>query len=315
MLKRACLAGAVLSLAVGLACGDRTGLVVDDTFVAEDSGLHDAGRDAFSDVHHDGLPMIDVAIRPDVDKKDCPDADATLVYLITEDYVLYSFYPPTADFKQIGKIACPSMQPGATPFSMAVDRKGIASIVFNDGELFRVSTATAACQGTTYRPGQSGFSTFGMGYASDTNGPSETLYVAGDNNGGGATGLASIDKNYVVHAIGQFVPAIKQSELTGTGSGDLYAFYSDKNTDPDSFIGQIDKQTARVIGETRLTGVSQGNGWAFAFWGGDFYMFTSPVPGLSEVTRFRPSDGTITPLTSIRNVIVGAGVSTCAPQN
>ncbi len=315
MLKRACLAGVVLSLALGLACGDRTGLVVDDTYGGDDASPRDAGRDAFSDVHHDGLPMIDVAIRPDVDKRDCPDADATLIYLITTDYVLYSFYPPTADFKQIGKIACPSTS-GATPFSMAVDRKGIAKIVFTDGTLYRVSTSTAACQGTTFQPSQSGFFRFGMGYASDTNGPNETLYVAGDNNSSSATGLASIDASYVLHPIGQFVPTIKQAELTGTGSGDLYAFYSDKNTDPDSFIGQVDKQSGRIVGETRMTDVSQGDGWAFAFWGGDFYLFTSPTRTmLSEVTRFRPSDGTITPLTSLRQVIVGAGVSTCAPQN
>ena len=298
------------------ACGDRTGLLVDDVgFLA---GLNDGGRDALVDVAfdvaHDVLPPIDVS-HPDVDRKDCPDADSTLVYVITEQYVLYSFNPPTSEFRQIGKIACPTPDPTATPFSMAVDRKGVALVVFNDGRLYRVSTATAACQSTPFSPGQAGFTTFGMGYAKDIDGPGETLYVASDNGQGqGASRLASIDKNYVLHAIAPFSPQILRAELTGTGAGELFAFYADGPTSPDSFIGQIDRKTARVVGETRLTNVDQGTGWAFAFWGGDFYAFTAPTPGGSEVTRYRPADNSITKVTSLPNVIVGAGVSTCAPQ-
>ena len=66
---------------------------------------------------------------------------------------------------------------------MAVDRTGIAYVVFSpSGELFRVSTATAACEPTPFVSGQGGFSsTFGMGFSGDTDG-GETLYVAGDQN-------------------------------------------------------------------------------------------------------------------------------------
>jgi hypothetical protein len=61
--------------------------------------------------------------------------------------------------------------------------------------------------------------------------------------------------------------------------------------------------------------VDQGFGWAFAFWGGDFYTFTSPTDVGSVVQRFRPGDGTITSVAEFQpGVIVGAGVSTCAPQ-
>ena len=326
MRKRAFVVIASLPLAVAIACGDRTGLLVDEVATCSGPGTFgagtcdasfDAGRDARHDGNQlvDGLPPIDVPVKPDVNRNDCPDAQSTLVYVITEQYVLYSFYPPNNDFRQVGKIACPSAS-GATPFSMAVDRKGIARIVFNDGTLYRVSTATAACQATTFQRNQSGFATFGMGYASDTNGPDETLYVAGDSSNGGATGLAAIDATYNLRRIGNFFPQqVNHAELTGTGAGDLFAFYSANNTDPDSFIGQIDKTTARVVGETRMTGVSQGQGWAFAFWGGDFYMFTSPTGQYSEVTRYRPMDGSITVVTSLPQVIVGAGVSTCAPQN
>ena len=298
------------------ACGDRTGLLVDDVAAVDGpDAARDAPFDVVFDVAHDTLPPIDVS-RPDViNRNDCPDADSTLVYVITEQYVLYSFNPPTSEFRQIGKISCPSPSPTATPFSMAVDRKGVARVVFNDGRLYRVSTATAACQSTPFSPGQAGFTTFGMGYAKDLDGPGETLYVASDNGtGGGTSRLGSIDANYVLHPIAPFSPQILRAELTGTGAGDLFAFYADGPNVADSFIGQIDKKTARVIGETRLRNVNQGNGWAFAFWGGDFYTFTAPTPGGSEVTRYRPSDNSITKVTSLPNVIVGAGVSTCAPQ-
>jgi hypothetical protein len=190
---------------------------------------------------------------------------------------------------------------------MGVDRKGIAQILFNDGRIFRVSTATAACQATPYRPGQQGFQTFGMGYASDTNGPDEKLYIAGVNN----TGLGYIDSNYIVHRVGAFVPNIESAELTGTGSGQLFAFYGE--TDGPTFISEIDKQSGRVIGQVRFPEIGLGGGWAFAFWGGDFYLFTAPNR-TSQVTRYRPGDGSRTVIARLSQNIVGAGVSTCAPQ-
>lgn len=315
MRVRAFFAIAVLPIAVGLACGDRTGLVVDDVYLPPDANAPDARRDAALDVvAHDGLPGLDVAVRPDVFHSDCPDADATFIYVITEQFILYGFYPPTGEFRQIGKINCMSSS-SATPFSMAVDRKGIARVVFNDGHLYRVSTATAACLDTGFQPNQFGFLTFGMGYSSDTNGPSETLFVAADSTVG-TIGLGSIDATYKLSPIAPFNPAIKHAELTGTGAGELFAFYSDTNTDPDSFIGQVDKRTAAIVGEMRLTNVSQGQGWAFAFWGGDFYTFTSPNGAFSVVNRIHPGKvPTIDEYASLQNVIVGAGVSTCAPQN
>ena len=84
-------------------------------------------------------------------------------------------------------------------------------------------------------------------------------------------------------------------------------------TDSRTFIAEIEKTTARVAAQTSLPGVDLGNGWAFAFWGGDFWLFTSPT-GLSQVDRYQPSTGTTsTVLTGIGDNIVGAGVSTCAP--
>ncbi len=309
------LSRAALALAVLAACGSRTGLFVDDTFgpLPPADASVDGRADARLDASADAVPPID-ATRPEADvfRSDCPDAASTLVYVVTDENELFAFDPTTLAFREIGVIACPSA-PGATPFSMAVDRVGVAYVLFNDGQLYRVSTATAACVGTGFRPRQQGFFTFGMGYATDRLGPTESLYVAGDSTNAGSTGLGRIDtQSFVLSRVGPFVPLIDRAELTGTGDGRLYAFYT-KGGQPGSYVGEVDTQTARVIGENRLPTVTQGSAWAFAFWGGDFYLFTAPGAG-SRVTRYRPADNTVVDLTNLPTRIVGAGVSTCAPQ-
>jgi hypothetical protein len=323
----------LLSVAVLGACGSRTGLLVpgDRGFVEpdgavdeDDSGqVADAGPDATDDAAEirDALPPIDVS-KPVDAFNNCPDAGATLVYVVSKQKELLSFYPPTAQFTSIGVLACPS---SSTPFSMAVDRTGIAYVLYQDGELFRVSTATASCQRTRFQPDQSGFSTFGMGYSHDATGSGETLFVAS----GGDTSrpsLGTIDtQTFNLSVVAALRPSILSAELTGTGAGDLFAFFATRGSAlcdnsggppscPDSAIGQIDKTTGQVVGESILNGNAQGDAWAFAFWGGAFYTFTDPsFGGGTVVNRFDPSDGTITTVAKRTDLIVGAGVSTCAP--
>jgi hypothetical protein len=327
--------GLVLAL---LACGSKTGLLVpqSDSQGSSIGVPPDASADAsfaFDASEQDVLPPIDVTPPRDVASSSCPDAGATLVYVITEQYDLMSFYPPTATFTRIGRIQCPARsrvnQDGtlspATPFSMAVDRQGIAFVVYDTGELFRVSTATAACRPTPFVAGQQGFRSFGMGYSQDPQGPGETLYVASDGLDdlvAGPPRLGTIDTQaFLLRVVGPFLPSLYGAELTGTGAGDLFAFYS-RIADGGSVmaIGQVDKTTGHSVAESALPGIERGCGWAFAFWGGDFYTFTAPGdcgaatrPG-TVVHRFTAKGGGIVKVTQIGEEIVGAGVSTCAPQ-
>jgi hypothetical protein len=146
----------------------------------------------------------------------------------------------------------------------------------------------------------------------------ETLYIAGDPGFGtgmlGPSVLGTLDTAaFTATNLGAFKPVILEPELTGTGAGKLYAFWA-PNITSDTAIVEIDKSTAAVTTLATLPGVVLGSGWAFAFWGGDFYTFTAPS-GSSIVTRYRPSDGTIVHVaTTLGLTIVGAGVSTCAPQ-
>lgn len=303
-------------VSVAAACGSRTALLVGD--VPEDASVDaaidhrvtDASRDV-RDVSLDSLPGFD-AMKPDSQPpNDCPDADATLVYLITSANELLSFYPPTATFKTIGTIACPGAG-GNTPFSMAVSRKGTAYVVFTDGSLYQVSTATASCKSTSFMQNQDGFLTFGMGFSGDKT--TETLFVSQSvYNGMPSKGLASIDTtSFVLSFVGGFMPAIPRCELTGTGDGRLFAYWPNTATSG-SNIAQVDPATAAVTGIDQLMVGGSMDAFAFAFWGGDFWVFTSPG-GASTVTQFDPVALTETTAATYSGTIVGAGVSTCAPQ-
>jgi hypothetical protein len=224
---------------------------------------------------------------------DCSEA-AKLIYVVGVSYELYSYHPPTKQFKEIGLINCPAS--GATPFSMAVDRSGRAWVLHNNGQIFFVDTTTAECSPSGFQPYQQGFTTFGMGFVSDTPGSNEeTLYVG----------------NFDGQNLG------KIDEITGTGDARLYGFFN-SNGGSTTNVAQIDKSNAAIISNAQPAGVSVGGGWAFAFWGGSFYLFTAP-DGSSRVTKFtpdpnNPNTGTTSiEVQSVGFTIVGAGVSTCAP--
>jgi hypothetical protein len=290
------------------ACGARTPLIVPEYVDAMEIDVRkDVRKDATPDVP---IPRID-AMPLDAYRNDCPDADSTLVYLVTEQNELLSFFPPDASFKKIGNLACPATTMGATPFSMGVDRKGIAQVLYNDGELFRVSTANASCQATPFKANTT-FTNFGMAYATIGAGPMEELFIMAND---GTLGKVDFVTN-TPQLIGYTAPTLSNAELTGTGDGRLYAFYADDNGLDG--IAEVNKTNAKVIGSDPLPNVNMtngsggGGGWAFAFWGGDFYLFTGDTA--STVTRYRLSDKSIKVIASYSGLIVGAGVSTCAPS-
>jgi hypothetical protein len=313
------------TVAAVAACGARTGLPVDERDSGSGGAPRDAGHDAPPDVLDAGPDVLDAP--PDVfdappDVYDCQDAGITYIYLIGNDNTLLKFYPPTKVADTIGVIKCPIAMPqmNPTPYSMAVDRQGIAYVVFTDGELFRVSTATASCEATGFPINQGGFSTeFGMGYSADLNDPGERLFVAGNF----TMQLATIDtKTFKLTPLGTFSMAIGEAELTGTGGGDLYAFGLVIDVDGGMtsaiHLARIEKSTATVLGDAFLTvqsGTAQIFDWAFAYWGGNFYFFTSTDGSHSIVSRYIPGGPPNMPVvTTLGTAIVGAGVSTCAPQ-
>jgi hypothetical protein len=303
----------VLGWTALFACGARTQLTVGEQFSAPsvEAGAADARIDARRDggiVPADALPPIDAQKRDVSVPNDCPDADSTLVYLLSADSNLYSFFPPTRALKRIGTLACPTT---STANSMAVDRTGIAYANFSGGEVFRVSTATAACVDTGYVPDQLGIHKFGMGFVDDNG--TDRLFVTDTSRTGATPQLATIDTtSFKLQAIGPYsTPLPSSCELTGTGDGRLFAFCIDSPTG--SFIAEIDKSNATVLSLDSLQVGGGASALAFAFWGGSFWIFTGPGTGSSTLTNYDPATKVETRITTLSAPIVGAGVSTCAP--
>jgi hypothetical protein len=231
------------------------------------------------------------------------------VYVLAADDTLYSFDPPTLTFATIGKLNCPASF--ATPFSMAVDRFDHGWTVFTDGNLYRFDVKTAKCTGTGYVPNQGGFSTFGMGFSTDTaGGTSERLYVSGSS----GQGLATIDTtSLTLKAIGGYDALSGRAELTGTGDARLFGAFEGTPY----VVAGIDKTNAKILSQAPQSAISyppDSSNFAFAFWGGDFWLFVGPGTS-TDVFQYRPSTGTTTKVKTISAEIVGAGVSTCAPTH
>lgn len=242
----------------------------------------------------------------------CAD-EARWVYLLGEGRELVKFDPGTLTLTDIGQLDCPAQGgpavPTPDPFSMAVDRSGFAWVLYSDGTLFHMDVKTAHCTATSYQPKQlTAFELFGMGFVSDQPGSqSEHLYLGAY----GGDGIATLDVSTLkVERVGYYNGVSGPAEMTGTGNARLFGFFLSEPVE----VAEIDKGTSKVLSETELPTIDIGDAWAFAFWGGDFWLFTSPDGPTSHVDRYRPSDGTTTRMIDDAGIsIVGAGVSTCAP--
>src|SRR5690606_38838676 len=62
-------------------------------------------------------------------------------------------------------------------------------------------------------------------------------------------------------------------ELTGTGSGRLFAF---QGSAP-AILTEYDKLTGAVLDTLALPGLDSAGSFAFAWWAGDFYLFTGDI--------------------------------------
>jgi hypothetical protein len=251
---------------------------------------------------------------------DCTGQAADYVYVLSAENDLYSFAPNNKAFKKIGPLGCST---SLSPNSMAVDRSATAYVNYvadddSTGQIFQVSTVDASCTGPIMTM-PSGWERVGMGYSTNNAGSTaETLYVAGVGAGTGTgIGLGLVDFGIgTVGPIGPFTGPLagQNAELTGTGDGRLYGFFTSQPVE----VAEITKTNGSTQTPVVMTGLKPPNDWAFSFWGGDFYLYTSQGQGTgngSNVTDYNPTTGTVntTFMTAIGFDIVGAGVSTCAP--
>jgi hypothetical protein len=230
------------------------------------------------------------------------------IYTVDEAGMFSRFDPATLTFTNIATLSCPAM---SGPNSMAVDQNADAWVAYQDGNMYKVDTSTAACSATGFVPNQDGIKDFGMGFVFSPQTGQDTLYIAGGANTGIMTStLATISfPQLTVSPIG---PVEGLPELSGLGDGTLWGFIP-------SFVAQsgnaslirIDPATGKTL-ETHTYPQLNGTGtsWAMKFWGGSFWLFLGPK--VYQVPRDKPDTVTLAIPDSGHNV-VGAGVSTCAP--
>jgi hypothetical protein len=227
--------------------------------------------------------------------QDCAE-ETKQIYVLATDKSLYRFYPEKLEFVRVGTLGCAT---AAGTFSMAIDRKGIAWVEFTDGSVWSVDTTNASCKPTTFVTGQKGFETFGMGFSkNEGEEKGETLYVAGD-------GLAALDtKTFQLSFKGSLTYG--RTELTGLDT-ELFAYSIESGV-----IAALDKTNGSTKKTYRTSAIDPFGGFAFAQWGGDFWVFTGQTT--SRVTRYRPTtDESVVVVPDTGMLIVGAGSSTCAP--
>jgi hypothetical protein len=288
-----------LALTLCLAAVSGFAAACSDDTRADDDGGSDGDGDSDGDADSDS--------DSDTSSDGCSEA-AKKVYVIDgNDKALYSFDPPNKAFNKIGVVAC---QGAGSPYSMAVARDGTAYVLFWDDAgackgLYKISTADASCiEKTPFACGQQTFSTFGMGFATDgANTAAETLYVGKTTS---AYKLGKIDLGtWALSPIGLISGA---PEMTGNGAGELWAFFA-WTTPPK--VAQFDKATGVESNTVQLSQLQGNAAFAFAFYGGSFYLFHAPS-GDTAVWKLTGSTlESYMPTTGI--YVVGAGVSTCAP--
>jgi hypothetical protein len=257
-----------------------------------------------------------------------------LVYLVDDSARLVSFdprklYTAQDPFVVIGTLACPASAvplpgwPGpVVPYSLAVDRTGTARILYTSGELFSVDLSNAACTPTTFPPQQGNqWLLFQQAFSTDSaGGTAETEYVGGGSvNAGPGELFGSLDPDTLLISNlgnlpqdGTFAP-----ELAGLADSTLFGFYAGTSS---AFVQQIDKASGAALG-TKLA-ISGGLGsslsaWAFAHWGGRFYLFITTDDGVTVDSTVRTIDrvnGQVQVL--LQNLpyrFTTANTATCAP--
>lgn len=241
---------------------------------------------------------------------DCSEM-ARWIYVVDRDDNLLRYQPDLNSLTVIGTLDCPGT---ASPFSMAVSRDAVAYLLQSDLKLYRVDIADASCEATNYRTDEV-FEAFGMGFVASSSGPSpETLFIAGGSETGlGRSQLGTLDlATFAANPLGEVGGS---AELTGNGNGELWGFFPDISP---MLVRQLDKANGAALREFDVSTIdpnSSPQAWAFAFWGGRYYVFYQSTSDTStSIYRLTPDTGRVQQVRAETGYqIVGAGVSICAP--
>ena len=199
------------------------------------------------------------------------------IVVLSDEAELYTYSPALDTFTYLTDVICPEDQ----PYSMAIDRSGLAWIQFaSDANVYTFDPKDPApCQFAGISAKPAGFDYFGLSFAHD--GPGNTcdhlflMNYSGDGpftEGPGLGALGVVDPDSLL--VTDLGPTdYDGGELAGTGEGRLFAF---AGAEPAKLV-EFDKSTAAPLGVLPLTGLRKTRASAFAFHGGDAWFFTENV--------------------------------------
>jgi hypothetical protein len=208
-----------------------------------------------------------------------PGIHTTTIVVAGDDGSLWTFDPfgPSFDF-----VVGPACAEVLDPYSLAVDPKGLAWLLSaSTRRIFRFDVnEPGACEDSGYLPTVPELPLFGMSFVSDgTAAECSTLYgmsYSGDGpfrEGEGLGRLARIEGDPPRATL--LAPTdFDGGELAGTGDGRLFAFAGER---PPQLL-EYDPATGALLDARQLPGLFRGNASAFAFFGGDLFLFTEAPP-------------------------------------
>lgn len=232
--------------------------------VRPDASEPDAAGDAASGA--DGGPLCGCT----------PGAHGSRIFVLSDDAELWSFDPLARTFELVVGPVCATTD---RPFSMAVDPRGRAWIQYSGTR--RLLTIDVndlrACEDSGYLPTNPDFPLFGMAFLQA--GGCARLYAHSYDGEGFFEEGAGIGRLGVVDGdpprLSTLAPIdYDGGELSGTGDGRLFAF---TGVGPAKLV-EYDPADGSVIAAHPLEGFSKTNASAFAFFGGDIYLFTEALP-------------------------------------
>lgn len=209
------------------------------------------------------------------------------IFVVSDDAELWKYDPVANDFEFVTTMRCGGSM---RAFSMAVDSLGIAYVLYSDLEdifTIDVNDPGFGCLDPGYVPRSPGFALFGMSFAneSDTNRCAD-LYVHSFSGGsafGEGSGIGTLGALTQTSLEPRMITSIDfdGGELAGTGDGRLFAL---AGLEPVKLV-EYDKVTGEVLGITPLDGLNKTNASAFAFLGGDAWIFTEAPPAACASCR------------------------------
>ncbi len=247
---------------------------------------------------------------------------AKLVWTLEANKRVAKFDPATGTFTTVGFLNCPGSSAFFQPFSMGLDRNAVAWVLYSDytnavpPQLFAVDTNTLACTATNWTT-QNNLKEFGIAFSTnEVEGEEDTMFIAGgpDTDATSVT-LASLSTQTIQSTVIGSMSG--WAELSGNAKAELWAYIPRGSTPR---LERINKATGATLQTINLaTPIGSPQTWAFASWGGDFWVFLKRDS--DQATIVYQVDGTTGAIKSTidtnsvgtSRTIVGAGVSTCAP--